>query len=348
MSKAQELRRQMGGGQDYASQMRAQGINPADPDGSIRLGIRGNTSVADADAALPGLKAKLADIDASKAADVSNSSAFLKQAQDQVKLNQLVQAKVDAGEIAAKVADVATEAPKGAAMTSDYLQKVISGEHPRPMISADAAQKALDWQAANPEAAKALTKTATDAAGGAAKGFSKEYLEKVISGQAGRPMISVDKAKALLQNMESIEHAGHRLSEGQVYLVFKQVCTTNDTFIAEGKLLEGPLDAIKGLAGKAMDKARTVGTNLTTKVTADKLNSAWQKAGSPTDSEELKKFLTSQGVDAGVVDTVYKTLKIKATGATSLYAQVKTDLAKVDKKGKQRLMAYLQKQLGTA
>ena len=31
-----------------------------------------------------------------------------------------------------------------------------------------------------------------------------------------------------------------------------------------------------------------------------------------------------------------------------MYAQVKTDLATLDKKGKQRLAAYLQKQLGTA
>ena len=298
MAKAQELRKQLGG----------QGFNPTDPDGALKLGIRGNTSVADADAALPGLKAKLADIDVSKAADVAAS------------------------------------APKGAAMDPGYLEKVLSGDHPRPMISPEQAQAALDWQAQNGGQAASAAKDVAKAA----SGYSKEYLEKVLSGDHPRPMISKEKAAALLKSMESTVHVGHQLSEGQVYLVFKQVCTTNDTFIAEGKLLEGPFDAIKGLAGKAVDKAKTIGTNLTTKVTADKLNSAWQKAGSPTDSEELKKFLTGQGVDAGVVDTVYKTLKIKATGATSLYAQVKTDLAKVDKKGKQRLMAYLQKQLGTA
>lgn len=111
------------------------------------------------------------------------------------------------------------------------------------------------------------------------------------------------------------------------------------------------MDALKGFAGKAMDKARTIGTNLTTKITADKLNSAWQKAGAPTDSEELKNFLTSQKVDAAIVDSVYKSLKItsgKAQAATSVYSQVKTDLEKLDKKGKQRLTAYLQKQLGTS
>ena len=142
---------------------------------------------------------------------------------------------------------------------------------------------------------------------------------------------------------ENIHVVNRPLSEGQVYLVFKR--------ITESYLNEGPMDAIKGFAGKAMDKARTVGTNLTTKITADKLNSAWQKAGAPTDSEELKKFLTGQGVDTVAIDTVYKSMKISsgnAQAATSIYAQVKTDLEKLDKKGKQRLTAYLQKQLGTS
>ena len=142
---------------------------------------------------------------------------------------------------------------------------------------------------------------------------------------------------------ENIHVVNRPLSEGQVYLVFKR--------ITESYLNEGPMDAIKGFAGKAMDKARTVGTNLTTKITADKLNSAWQKAGAPTDSEELKKFLTGQGVDTVAIDTVYKSMKISSgntQAATSIYAQVKTDLEKLDKKGKQRLTAYLQKQLGTS
>jgi hypothetical protein len=188
----------------------------------------------------------------------------------------------------------------------------------------------------------------------------KEYIAQIAADQASRTMISqaaqaaqeatkylgaaaqgavaAAGAKGKPAKQESLEYRTRPLSEGQVYLVFK-------------RLDEGPMDAIKGFAGKVADKARNVGTNLTTKITADKLNSAWQKAGAPTDSEELKKFLTGQGVDVNAIDTVYKSLKI-ATGneqaATSLYSQVKADLSKLDKKGKQRLTAYLQKQLGTA
>jgi hypothetical protein len=264
---------------------------------------------------------------------------------------------VDAStDIASKAADVATSAakPYGANMDPDLLQRVVDAggkSGVRFKISPEDAAKALDWQAQNGGQA---VQAATDTAGKAASGYSKEYLEKVLSGDTPRPMISKEKAAALLKNMEGVVITTKPLSEGQVYLVFNRVCALNNNVISEG-----PMDALKGLAGKAMDKARTIGTNLTTKITADKLNSAWQKAGAPTDSEELKNFLTSQKVDAAIVDTVYKSLKIKSgvaatpaadsdsPAATSLYAQVKTDLAKLDKKGKQRLAAYLQKQLGT-
>jgi hypothetical protein len=145
--------------------------------------------------------------------------------------------------------------------------------------------------------------------------------------------------------VQSIERNGTRLSEGQVYMVINRVCAK--------QLDEGVWDAVKGAAGKAADWAKTKGKNLTTAVTADKLNSAWQSAGAPTDSEELKQFLTGQGVEAGVVDSVYKTLKISSgaaeePAAQSMYAQIKKDVQTLDKKGRQRIMAYLQKQLGTA
>ena len=148
------------------------------------------------------------------------------------------------------------------------------------------------------------------------------------------------------EKKESYYSGTRALSEGQVYMVINRVC-------AHQQLDEGVWDSVKGAAGKAVDWAKTKGKNLTTTITADKLNSAWQKAGTPTDSEELKQFLTAQGVETGVVDSVYKTLKISSgaaeePAAQSMYAQIKKDVQTLDKKGRQRIMAYLQKQLGTA
>jgi hypothetical protein len=146
---------------------------------------------------------------------------------------------------------------------------------------------------------------------------------------------------------ESIKFTSKKLSEGQVYLVFNRVCAD--------QLNEGPLDAIKGLAGKAVDKAKTFGKNLTTKVTADKLNSAWKKAGSPTDSEELKSFLIKHGVNTDTVDQVYQKLKITSEKTKdytaelrSRFAKIKTDLTNLDKQAQQRIITYLQQQLGIA
>ena len=87
-------------------------------------------------------------------------------------------------------------------------------------------------------------------------------------------------------------------------------------------LTEGPMDAIKkagGAVGGALKKgaaavgakAAKVGKNMTTKVTADKLNSAWKKAGSPTDSDEIAKILRQQGVSDEVLAPVYKQLGAK-------------------------------------
>lgn len=149
---------------------------------------------------------------------------------------------------------------------------------------------------------------------------------------------------------DSIERdSGKKLSEGQVYLVFNTVCAS--------QLNEGVWDSIKGAAGKvagaAANKAQTVGHNLTTKVTADKLNKAWQAAGSPMDSNELAAFLKQQGVGDDVIAKTYKSLRIASpraagTKTVSPIAQLKKDLAQMDKRNQQRLLAYLQKSMGTA
>jgi len=177
---------------------------------------------------------------------------------------------------------------------------------------------------------KGLTQAAS-AVGGAAAGQA--------AGAAG------EKPAATPAPKESFISNGKKLSEGQIYMVFNRVC-------AQQQLNEGPLDFIKGAAAKGMDKLKTVGKNLTTKFTADKLNSAWQKAGSPTDSEEVAKILTAAGVGDDVVKKVYTDLKISAApeaqAATGGYAEVKKAIAQLNTKDRKRMIAYLTKQLGTA
>jgi hypothetical protein len=197
---------------------------------------------------------------------------------------------------------------------------------------------------------------------------NKEYIAQIASDQASRTMIS----QAAQAAQEATKYLGaaaqgaatgatgvpkkgapakesyyvqaRSLSEGQVYMLFNRIEQLN----------EGPMwDKVKAGAGKlaaaAGQKISTVGTNLTTKITADKLNSAWTKAGSPTDSEALAKFLKSQGVDDAVISQTFKTMKLKVGDAAQTgYAQVRAQLVQLNTKQKRQLAAYLQKQLGTA
>ncbi len=297
------------------------------------------------------------------------------------------------GDIASKAAgaaaDVAGKSPFGAAMDPDYLQRVVDAggkSGVRFKISPEDAQKALDWQAQNGgQAASSAASAAADTGGKLAKlaadlkydivdgvkqlsvGGDKftfaglgetppagvEILKKVTGSQGmigirgiGRVTLGLGSDGKYYNIGESVARKGTQLSEGRVYLIFKNVCETNDRMIAEGLLVEGPLDAIKGAAGKAMGYLQTKGKNLTTKVTADKLNSAWQKAGSPMDSEELKQFLTAQGVTADVVDSVYKNLKIapeKSAGGAVDIEQVKQMITKLPTDRKARLLKFLTK-----
>jgi hypothetical protein len=120
------------------------------------------------------------------------------------------------------------------------------------------------------------------------------------------------------EKKESYYVQSRSLSEGQVYLVFNRVCAAH--------LNEGVFDKIK-----------TFGKNLTTKVTADKLNSAWQKAGAPTDSNELSAFLKAQGVSDDVIASTYAALKIPtadtaaSTDAPAVKKQAKLGIGQINK-----------------
>lgn len=130
------------------------------------------------------------------------------------------------------------------------------------------------------------------------------------------------------------------LSEGQVYMIMNRV-------LAEA----GFMDKLKAGAAWA-------GKQATEKVTSAKLLTAWKLEGSPTDSEELKKFLLNYGgIDADTIDKVYADMKIAAaptaeptatTDAGSVkYNDVKKLVLGLDKKGRQRMLQYVKKQLGT-
>ena len=118
-------------------------------------------------------------------------------------------------------------------------------------------------------------------------------------------MKAVDGHPAMLK--ESVT-----LSESQIFFVIGKIVER------QRKLDEGIMDTIKGAAGKAVGSvvnyAKTKGTNLTTKITADKLLQAWKKAGSPMDSLTVAKVIQDAGVPATSIQQVYSTMKIPFAG----------------------------------
>ena len=177
-----------------------------------------------------------------------------------------------------------------------------------------------------------LDRTAANSGGGVFQGTGTDKVKTIIQALGG--------------TAESVSYTKKKLSEGQIYMVFNRVVDRNNYMLSEGKLNEGPLDAIKGMAGKAMNWAATKGKNLTTKVTADKLNSAWKSAGSPTDSDAVADFLKQQGVADTVISSVYQELKLPSPGSTQAaqeFENVKKSLASLSPEDKQKLLDQLLK-----
>ena len=142
---------------------------------------------------------------------------------------------------------------------------------------------------------------------------------------------------------ESINYKVKKLSEGQIYMLFNRVETVN-THMLENKLMfesvfdavshyhrqnlnEGPMDAIKGAASKVggalKTGAKAVGgaisgaaKQVTTKVTAEKLMTAWKKADSPTDSAAVYDVIKGLGVADDVIKGTYDSMKIEVPGTT--------------------------------
>jgi hypothetical protein len=161
----------------------------------------------------------------------------------------------------------------------------------------------------------------------------QQMIWKVLQSQAGASgsgdVASVIKALGGgVTTTESICKTG--LTEAQIKRMFYVAGTIQD------KLTEGVWDKVKGVASKAAgavaNKAQTVGTNLTTKVTADKLMTAWKRAGSPTDSNAVAAIMKQAGVDDAIIASSMKSVggQQAKTGGAGAFDQMANQLAPAD------------------
>lgn len=179
-----------------------------------------------------------------------------------------------------------------------------------------------------------------------------QFINTAKQGLQASAQGAVAAAGAMPDKKESHYIQARPLSEGQVYMLFNRVLTE-----------AGFMDKLKAGAGKvagAVAKgAAWTGKQATEKITSAKLMAAWKLEGSPTDSEQLRKFLQDfGGIDPAIVDKVYTDMKLP-TGrqeptldqepkAQTAYAQVRDQINQLNTKQRKQMAAFLQKQLGTA
>ena len=228
--------------------------------------------------------------------------------------------------------------------TQAYMDAASQGMSKSAEVASQILSKAADpeYQKAAMAAAEIVIKPGAVESAVAAMRDAAKTINPVISAVAGQA------AGAAGEKKESYYLQTRPLSEGQVYMLLKRVA-------AQQELTEGPMDLLKKgaakVAGGIAMGAAAVGKQITTNATYPKLLAAWKLEGSPTDSEEIKKFLQNYGgITPEVIDKVYTDMKLGTVNAAAqtVYAQVKDQIVKLDNRSKKQIMAYLQKQLGTA
>lgn len=149
---------------------------------------------------------------------------------------------------------------------------------------------------------------------------------------------------------EVLDQAGNKVANfdtSQLPLMRESTALTltqiTRVFSKVNRLDEGLWDSVKGAVS---NKVQQVGKNITNKVTADKLMSAWRSAGKPTDSVQIAELLKQQGVPDAVISKVFKQMKIPMTSrkapATATAMSVK-EIVGIVNKLRQRDILSLQK-----
>ena len=117
----------------------------------------------------------------------------------------------------------------------------------------------------------------------------------------------------LLHETFEMEKAGVILSAAGIGMVFHNLAGLHNHLI-EASNGPGIFSRIaSGIKGGVSDLAKNLGN----KITADKLAKAWRSAGSPTDSDEIRRMLYVNGVDRNIVSKVYQELNIPISNDTA-------------------------------
>ncbi len=165
-----------------------------------------------------------------------------------------------------------------------------------------------------------------------AKATSPEYQEAISKTREVAKAVK-DAAKSSIAVVGQLQQVGTAAAGGVASAATNQQPSNSVT--------ESQLNELFGITGNKVD--------------ASKLEKAWKKAGSPTDSEEVAKVLQSAGVDAALINKVFQSMGLPAASGSDQVAssgeevnikelldQIKQGFAKLDPAGQKQILAHLQ------
>jgi hypothetical protein len=173
--------------------------------------------------------------------------------------------------------------------------------------------------------------------GGDPRIINQDFIDKLKSNAGGATSSAADFESAYESRLS--EQLARQLTESQIRRMFylaEDDISGDDVATAAsgawGAIKKGASAVANSKAGQAVSKGAgavaqkvgTAATNITTKVTADKLMKAWKAAKSPTDSAQVYKIMKAQGLDDATLTSVFKTAGIEVPPATPVAAPAPT------------------------
>jgi hypothetical protein len=186
----------------------------------------------------------------------------------------------------------------------------------------------------------------------AAQDIANGIMQGIVATGVGAAM--ADKEIKDAGTKQESRRPGKGLTESDIFKLFTAVAykqpLVESQYVDEapiGDMIKKAGSAVAGAAksaaGAVAQKAATVGKNITTKVTVDKLMKAWEKAGSPNNDAKIAQFLAGFGIEPRAVQAAFKTAKLAVPKDAPMdQVEVIVSQAKQNSKLKDAIIAYLE------
>ena len=154
------------------------------------------------------------------------------------------------------------------------------------------------------------------------------------------------KTSKINPDLEMLAYNLKPLHENMAGLLFTQIVKSNEQMIKENTLWEknDPNAPRERFVEQVMGKDTSVDKNFTVRITASNLMDAWKRSSSPTNSDDMAKFLKEQGINKKVIKHAYEQMKLAPPGRAKAMveiAEIKKEIKKLISEDRQQLYQIL-------